>query len=394
MALLDDRMWNHVDFSHNKSYWKRWGHDASLPFRVRNLVEVQRILKGMSIQSSLFGGTLRDVVGNGALETDHDDDLIIDAESFSSLLGRGHSRFTGAGFQVIRNSGFIVSMFRDGRYIDIHPFPKQIGPTLQALAHGVHFEIHRDSQAILDAKYGVEQGPSRRNISLKNINRGLIDGLSKARELARHGSKNPAGAIRRVTIQVRRCLGSGSSSKHKRVPDSALSLDQFLDLKIDADNSGNWAWRGEHLRVVVRPAENFRQALSRLGDDPSSLDSNVEETPLETAVEEPVALSRSFWKRGNNFFVYPFLFGFRHLVVPYHAANLYILASRGPRLYSRDYYLALSKMSDPEVEAFLRENPIEVTSGAVTSGKHRAIAMLGRIYRGESYVPVFAVTLK
>jgi len=172
---------------------------------------------------------------------------------------------------------------------------------------------------------------------------------------------------------------------------TALSVDEFLDLKVDADDARNWDWRGAHLKKAINRGETFGQALSRLRNNPEFLEGGAVETPLDYPVEEPVNLSRSFWKRGNNFFIYPFLFGFRHLVVPYHAANLYILAARGPRLYSRQYYEALPAMSVPEIRLFLRNNPIEVTRGAVTSGRHRAMAMFGRIFREEGYENVFMV---
>jgi len=390
-ALATGAAWSSVDFSLNKSFWKRWGHDAALPFRVRNLVDLQLVLLELSIPSCLYGRTLKDALNIGALMPDHDDDLLIDRENFSGLTERGGSKFLASGFDVIRNSPSILSLCRDGRYIDIHPFDQDINGTSLLSAHGFQFQIHQDSRKILREKYGDDRDATGRFVSPRVAVSSALEGVRKAARLALLFTKDMSGALGRVRSEFSRRLASASLVKASQHAPLVLSLDEFLELKIDADHSGNWVWRGAHLTKVINQGETFGQALSRLRNTPETLESDVVETPLDHPVEEPINLSRSFWKRGDNFFIYPFLFGYRHLVVPYHAANLYILAARGPRLYSRGYFESLPAMSAAEIGVFLRENPIEVTQGAVTSGRHRAMAMFGRIFRGEGYEDVFFV---
>jgi hypothetical protein len=393
-GLTDNALWSAVDFTFNKSFWKKWGHGAALPFRVRNLVDLQRILLELSIPSCLYGRTLRDALNSGALMPDHDDDLLIDSENFPALMARASSKFLASGFDVIRNSSSIVSVCRDGRYIDIHPFDREIKEAPQVTLHGFHFHIHQDSPEILQEKYGEEPDATSQVVSLQlalSSARGGLEGLIKATAFALSSAENFRGALGLFLSELGRRLGSVRLAQASRRVPSALSVDDFLELKIDADDSWNWDFRGAHLKKVIRQGETFGQALSRLRNNLDFLEDSAVETPLDYPVEEPVNLSRSFWKRGDNLFIYPFLFGYRHLVLPYQAANLWILAARGPRLYSRQYWESLPAMSVLEIRLFLSNNPIEVTRGAVTSGRHRAIAMFGRIFRDEGYENVFMV---
>lgn len=382
--------WGRVDFSHNKSFWNRWGHGAALPFRIRNLVAVQSALRDNLIASSLFGGTLRDAFHLGALAPDHDDDLIVSDDDFLKLPKIGIPALEALGFSVIRNTPSILSVLRDGRYIDIHPFDQWPIETVEFLLHGSSMQMHVKSAEILEEKYGPSD-PNRLVPGESRTRAHLKSGLQKATELARHGRVSPVGMLLRVSRELRRRLRLKISQKHRSGQLVLLTREDFLQLKIDADSAGNWAWRGQHLRAICNEGETFDDVLARKAVEKPQRPSDIVETPLDRAVEEPVSLSRSFWKRGNNFFYYPFLYGFRHQVLPYHAANLYILSGQRPMLYSAEYFESLPAMTESEIRSFLRSNPIEITNGAVTSGRHRAAAMLGRLHRGEVYIELAAV---
>ena len=45
------------------------------------------------------------------------------------------------------------------------------------------------------------------------------------------------------------------------------------------------------------------------------------------------------------------------------------------------------------IDELNKKSPLEIQSGALSSGRHRACAMIGRILRGESYVPLYAKVL-
>ena len=40
--------------------------------------------------------------------------------------------------------------------------------------------------------------------------------------------------------------------------------------------------------------------------------------------DEPIHLNKEFWHGGNNFYIYPLLFGFKKGVVKYSSTNEYI----------------------------------------------------------------------
>ena len=56
---------------------------------------------------------------------------------------------------------------------------------------------------------------------------------------------------------------------------------------------------------------------------------------------------------------------------------------------SPEYYESLEKMSDEEIENFNKENPVEFDKDIIRHGTHRVYAMIGRLIRGEEYIPFY-----
>ena len=54
-----------------------------------------------------------------------------------------------------------------------------------------------------------------------------------------------------------------------------------------------------------------------------------------------------------------------------------------------EYYQSLEKMSDQEILEFNKSNPINFNPTCIKHGTHRAYAMIGRLIRGEKYIPFF-----
>jgi hypothetical protein len=52
-----------------------------------------------------------------------------------------------------------------------------------------------------------------------------------------------------------------------------------------------------------------------------------------------------------------------------------------------DYYDSLEPMSDGELDDYLENNPVEFSNGFIKHSYHRALAMVGRLIRGEQYIP-------
>ena len=58
-----------------------------------------------------------------------------------------------------------------------------------------------------------------------------------------------------------------------------------------------------------------------------------------------------------------------------------------PEVYSKGYYKKLKNMNDTEIRKYLHGNPLPINKLGFISGRHRVAAMIGRILKGEKYIP-------
>jgi len=56
---------------------------------------------------------------------------------------------------------------------------------------------------------------------------------------------------------------------------------------------------------------------------------------------------------------------------------------------SPEYYQSLEKMTEEEIYEFNKNNPIEFEENVIRHGTHRVYAMIGRLIRGEKYIPFY-----
>ena len=61
---------------------------------------------------------------------------------------------------------------------------------------------------------------------------------------------------------------------------------------------------------------------------------------------------------------------------------------------TKSYYESLEKMDDNEIEEYLQLEPSEFDNGFIKHSYHRAYAMIGRLIRGEKYIPFYMETSK
>ena len=54
-----------------------------------------------------------------------------------------------------------------------------------------------------------------------------------------------------------------------------------------------------------------------------------------------------------------------------------------------EYYQSLDKMSNDDILKFNKQNPMNFNPTCIKHGTHRAYAMIGRLIRGEKYIPFF-----
>lgn len=360
------------DFGANRAFWRRWGNEAALPFRLENLRDLQLSLQGQGMQSWLYGKSLRDSIRQGRLGEDHDDDLLIAPEDLHSVKHLIVAAAQKMGFEIIRELPELISLARFERYVDIHPNIIGADGATAIRVNGHQLLTFDSAEAYVATRY--PNGPT-----------------SRRRESVRKKTRN----LRRVVASSFRATGDliEPGRRKQRARLVSLSEAEFLSLKFEDEQSMNWRWRGNHLRRVSTPGATIGDSIQDLLSSAEYPDFQFSETDTSKSFFEPINLSRKFWQSGDNFFLLPLMHGFRHLVVPYEAANLYIISGLRPLLYSDEYYRRLPKMSDDEIQAFLVESPVEVRDGSLVSGRHRAAAMMGRLMRGEEYIPISALQL-
>jgi len=67
-----------------------------------------------------------------------------------------------------------------------------------------------------------------------------------------------------------------------------------------------------------------------------------------------------------------------------------VLTENGPESWkqlTKDYYDSLPDMTETQIEDFQKGNPVEFDNGYIKHGTHRAYAMIGRLIKGQKYIP-------
>ncbi|MEQ9086637.1 MAG: hypothetical protein RIE23_05465 [Pontimonas sp.] len=351
-------MWTDVDFKVNKMFWRHWGADAALPLRLRNLADLFSAAAACNIDVVVVGRGARNLLDVNMLLEDHDDDLAFSC-GLTDLFTKLEKHLIGLGFLTIRRNQ-IWSIVRYGRYIDLHP--EFSGDTVRVDAYGMNFRVEH-----------FPTSPSGKKLQNHRIH--------EFRSVFKKAVRSP----RRTLISFLENLGPRDQPRGELLGE--ISLDQFLKLKFDSPTAINWEWRSEHTRPFAWPGATIEEILTTL--DLEALRRSLVETPMDSPFSEPINLSKKFWSTGNNFFIAPMLAGFRYGVMPYTAANIYIASGLKPDLYSLAYYEALPRVSEDELPRFLKNHPIAVRGGSVRSGRHRVATMIGRLARGQEYIPFY-----
>ena len=171
--------------------------------------------------------------------------------------------------------------------------------------------------------------------------------------------------------------------KNKNFELKKIGLDEFANLYIETKHSINWILRKPHLDLVTKDGKyrKVKQIVKyfQKSENMEMILSKLIITDTRKPFELPVQINENFWLKGNNFFVLPMIFQFRKNVTPYEEVNDYISKDKKPMLYSWEYYKNLPFMNDNEIEEFLMKNPIEIIDNTITSGRHRTLAMIGRL---------------
>lgn len=376
------------------------GHEAALPARDSNLIDLTSVLRKSGIAFWLQGRTLLGIVENSALLEDHDDDIGVWENDWTCIGDSIATELRQIGFECIRDSRNIVSFLRDNRYIDVCKFRRKVGSVGYAdkrfpAKHfysaesrsylGTHFPVPLEPQKLLNAMYrpGVAQRVwyhSSRIVSKLTSLEKYRDGVVQTLVWLPH-------SLRLLAAIPSRLLG---------IRYVQLSEDAFKAAQIEPKDSFNWRWRKPHLDLVTDGGrltfisdiiEHFRE-----GETLDRKREMVIETDTSKPFWEPANFDPRFWQSGNNYFLYCIIYQYRHGVLAYTDANTYIVAGGLEDLYTARYYENLPKMNINEIIELQRAKPLEMKLGAIVGGKHRSFAMIGRLVAGEEYLPFWTIT--
>jgi len=360
------------------------------------------MLKSFNIPFWLQGKTLLGAFSYGKLLDDHDDDIGVDYKYKHVIESDFSEAMKDIGFIKIRETDSIISYARKDRYIDIclfrsvnrkygystKWFPKYFFEPLNSIQFlGSSMPVPNNTEDLLGVMY--KNNPFFFLNKLMNLALSPSKLLFFLRKIIDIFLNSVPHKVRIITAWLFIPFGI----RYKKV-----SLGEFNELMIEGEDSFNWRWRKPHLDIITnnRKSIKIKEILSYI-NSVGGLDSlmlKVNETDTSSVFYAPHNFDPKFWQSGNNYFIYNIKYGFRKGVIQYSDANEYIKNKNKPQLYTSEYYQSLDLMSEIDIEKFIHKHPIEINNGAITSGKHRVSAMIGRVLSNEKYIPLWAIFKK
>tara|TARA_Y100000739_G_C20606636_1_gene465944 strand:+ start:1540 stop:2715 length:1176 start_codon:yes stop_codon:yes gene_type:complete len=206
-----------------------------------------------------------------------------------------------------------------------------------------------------------------------------IKGPDKINKLVRH--------VVRIIWPI--VIKSPISELAKRYRLKQLSEKEFLSLRLIDENPLNELIRKPQFDRVTNNGE-----LEKVSDLIKFLKTNKGFSTILTGATEPTEiiledipmhLNWHFWNNGDRYFINCILAQFRKNVPPY--SELLELKKTRYAVYSMKYYESLEPMTEIEIRKLLANSPISLRKNALSGGRHKMFAMIGRMASGKPYIP-------
>lgn len=357
-SLKNIEIWNFEDDFINEVYWNFNKSKNNISSRLQFLIFFTSILKKNNFTYALYSDTKKEIVENKNMSKNLVfDEIVIMKKNLDSVL------------KLIQELNLKVFRDRYGRII-VQNEKRIIKITI------TYFNIKTS-----DLKY-INKGSENLYFLDNSIKNKLIGKLSLI-------------YLEYLFKKIKKLIANYFyKEKDKSFQLKKIKKYDFVNLNIETKSSVNWFLRKPHLDLVTNGGKNIKvKQIINYFQSTNNLDMTLSKliiTNTSKPFEMPIQINKNFWLEGNNFFILPMMYQFRKNVVPYEEVNSYISKDKKPMLYSKEYYENLPNMNYKEIEEFLRENPIEIVDNTITSGRHRALAMIGRLIEGKKYIPFYA----
>ena len=153
---------------------------------------------------------------------------------------------------------------------------------------------------------------------------------------------------------------------------SPINLESFLNMTVNTGLGGKEVINLDGELKTVRDLVNYW--------NPQIIEQTINKLSMGKN-KETMQKAGSFDFCRNPQYLNCMVAGFRHNVADHHEV--------GWDKMTKEYYDSLKPMGDEEIETYLRENPVEFDKGHIAHSYHRACAMVGRLIRGEKYIPFY-----
>lgn len=370
---MTNNIWDSLDYFLYFDYWHREGHEKSLQIRKNNFIHMINILKSTDLKIYLDKKSIYSFLNFKKVQDDLKAEYLLTFKEnyidvISVILENKHQiiNISNNELQLLINNRLIVIRFVNKFFLHNQTKVVKIFDT-----NIEYFTIHQYTHTLFNW--------------LWELNRKI---LNKLRILSLKIDKKRNNYLFNKNIK-----------EVDIISNKAIRLNEktFLNLRIEDKRSPSWIVRGRHLNIVTNHKKNIKIKniikYFKQKNILKELISEVEESKIVRKVDGSVSHSKYFWNSGNNYFLFSIFFQFKKNVVPYKLVNEYIQQDNPILVYTKKYYESLESMNDLEIREFLDSNSIEITDNTITSGKHRAFAMIGRLIQDKDYIP-FTAKLK
>ena len=363
--------------------------------RVNNLKSFADCVNELNIYYCLFERTLLYVYNVSLLPKDETDKVAVclnNKNAYTVLV----DKISSLGFNILKQSSKGILVSRGNRMLEIKllshngNFYRTVKYKINQLHfyqtnliefHGALLNIPNDPEMVLQYIYAPNI-----NELIRRFVATLISTQYDVKTSLKYISSNllEYNNLRGKIIRLK-------SIFHYNITHKSLSLEEFRSIYFETDEV-NSLMRKKHIDIITNNGKykTVGEIIDYMSDGVSQkLLDKVVDTDTSVSFIEPIYWSKRFWLSGNNYYIYNIVSEFRYKVLPYEVANRYISKNKLPLIYTKEYYDSLKMMSDDDIERSLRLNPVKLNNNMLQSGRHRVCAMIGRIVKGKSYIPIY-----